>query len=247
PISRQLFAFLNGDTCRRAAIRTYFGEVDPDPCGECDICTSEPSEDYDVTRYAQMAVSAVLRCGQKIGRTRILIHLMGQAKDDFDQDLSRHSTYGIGTDLPKTGWAAVFDELLFKGLLAEGGEPTRPFLYVPDHDAAKRLFGGDQKVTLRTDPAARRPKKSRKGPSKAAFADLSDRDRSIFEALRDWRAATARKIAKPPYVIFHDKTLAAIAQDRPGSLDELRLISGVGQKKVVRYGEAILETLKAAG
>ena len=245
--ARQLFAFLNGEACRRATIRTYFGEPDPAPCGECDMCLAEPSQHHDVTRYAQMAVSAVLRCGQKIGRTRILIHLMGQAKDDFDQDLSRHSTYGIGTDLPKTGWAMVFDELLFKGLLAEGGEPTRPFLYVPDHDAAKRLFNGDQTLSLRTDPHARRSRSKRSSTAtKIAFADLSERDRDLFEALRSWRAETARKIAKPPYVIFHDRTLATIAQDRPRDAHELRLISGVGEKKAKRYGEAVIQMILQA-
>ena len=172
---------------------------------------------------------------------------MGQAKDDFDQDLSRHSTYGIGTDLPKTGWAMVFDELLFKGLLAEGGEPTRPFLYVPDHDAAKRLFNGDQTLSLRTDPHARRSRSKRSSTAtKIAFADLSERDRDLFEALRSWRAETARKIAKPPYVIFHDRTLATIAQDRPRDAHELRLISGVGEKKAKRYGEAVIQMILQA-
>lgn len=244
--AKQLFAFLNGNTCRRAAIRSYFGEAEPSPCGDCDICTSASAENHDVTRYAQMAVSAVLRCGQKIGRTRILIHLMGKAKDEFDQDLARHSTYGIGTDLPKSGWNMIFDELLFKGFLSEGGEPTRPFIYVPDHGAAKRLFSGQQSVTLRTDPNARRTRTNRNGPTKAAFSDLSDRDRHLFETLREWRAVTAKEIGKPPYVIFHDRTLVAIAQERPVDLEDLRKISGIGDRKVRRYGDAVLDVIKSA-
>lgn len=242
--ARQLFAFLKSNDCRRAAIRSYFGETDPDPCGECDNCTSGPAKRFDVTRYAQMAVSAVLRCGQKIGRTRIIIHLMGQAKDDFDRDLSRHSTYGIGTDLRKTVWSMIFDELLFENILAEGGEPTRPLLHVPDHSAAKRLFNNEYAISLNSDPTARQTRKSRTTSAKIAFSDLSERDQSIFEALRDWRAETARQIGKPPYVIFHDRTLAAIAQARPSNPDDLRQISGIGDKKVKRYGAAVLAVIK---
>ena len=242
--ARQLFAFLKGSDCRRAAIRSYFGEINPEPCGECDNCTSDPSETFDVTRYAQMAVSAVLRCGQKIGRTRVVIHLLGQAKDDFDRDLSRHSTYGIGTDLRKNVWSMIFDELLFENVLAEGGEPTRPYLYVPDHSAAKRLFNNDYAISLNADPTARRTRKSRTTSAKVAFSDLSERDQTIFEALRDWRAETARQIGKPPYVIFHDRTLAAIAQARPSNPDDLRQISGIGEKKVKRYGDAVLDIIK---
>ncbi|MEM7491781.1 MAG: DNA helicase RecQ [Pseudomonadota bacterium] len=245
--ARQFFAVLNGDRCRRAAVRDYFGEDNASACGQCDVCLSEDQASYDVTRYAQMAVSAVLRCGQKIGRTRILIHLLGQAKDDFDHDLSRHSTYGIGRDLPKAGWSAVFDELLLKGLLAEGGEIMRPFLYVPDHDAVKRLFKGDHAVTLRIDPTTRRKAKAHSSSAKIAYAELSDRDRALFEALRKWRAETAADIGKPPYVIFHDRTLASIAVERPSDIDALRLVSGIGDKKITRYGDAVLSVIQKMG
>ena len=81
--TRQLFAFLNGDQCRRQAVRQYFGESDAEPCGVCDNCQAEAADHVDVSRWAQMAVSAVLRCGQKIGRGRLIIHLLGQAKDGF--------------------------------------------------------------------------------------------------------------------------------------------------------------------
>ena len=94
--TRQLFAFLNGNACRRQAVRQYFGETDAEPCGVCDNCVAEASDGFDATRWAQMALSAVLRCGQKIGRGRLIIHLLGQAKDGFDEDLSRQSTYGVG-------------------------------------------------------------------------------------------------------------------------------------------------------
>jgi ATP-dependent DNA helicase RecQ len=244
--TRQLFALLNGDECRRRAVRHYFGETDAEPCGTCDNCQSDASTHYNATRWAQMAMSAVLRCGQKIGRGRLVIHLLGQAKDGFDEDLSQQSTYGIGAELPKSGWNAVFDELLFKGLLAEGGEVTRPFIFVPDHDVAKALFKGEREVLLRADPTVRRSKTRSRKASGAAFAGLSTRDRELFDRLRNWRVEVAKSKGVPPYVIFHDKTLATIATERPGDRGALLQITGVGEKKAGRYGEDIARIVQQA-
>lgn len=244
--TRALFAFLNGEGCRRVGVRTYFGETDAEPCGECDNCQREPGENHDVTRWAQMAVSAVLRCGQRIGRGRLIIHLLGQAKDGFDEDLSQQSTYGIGTDLPKAGWNMVLDELLFAGLLSEAGDVMRPYIVVPDHGAAKALFKSEQRVWLRSDPAAKRARTRRGKVAAMAFADLSERDRGLFDALRTWRVDLAKAKGVPPYVIFQDKTLVAIATERPSDLAELRQISGVGEKKAGRYGEDIARIVREA-
>ena len=192
-------------------------------------------------------MSAVLRCGQKIGRGRLIIHLMGQAKDGFDEDLSQQSTYGIGAELPKAGWNAVFDELLFTGLLVEGGEVMRPFIFVPDHDVAKALFKGEQEVLLKSDPATRRTTRSSgRKASGAAYADLSTRDRELFDLLRNWRVEIAKAKGVPPYVIFHDKTLATIATERPVDPSALLQISGVGEKKAGRYGDDIARIVREA-
>ncbi len=244
--TRQLFAFLNGDGCRRAVVRAYFGESNASDCGVCDNCLREPGETYEVTRWAQMAVSAVLRCGQRIGRGRLVIHLMGQAKDGFDEDLAQQSTYGIGAELPKSGWNAVFDELLFTGLLAEGGDVMRPVIIVPDNDAIRALFKGERTVHLRTDPAAKRRTVRRGKVAAVSFAQLSERDRELFELLRGWRVDLAKQKGVPPYVIFHDKTLAEIATERPADKSALRLITGVGEKKVERYGEDIARIVAEA-
>jgi ATP-dependent DNA helicase RecQ len=244
--TRQLFALLNGDQCRRQAVRKYFGEDDAKPCGVCDNCRLQETDHYDATRWAQMALSAVLRCGQKIGRGRLIIHLLGQAKDGFDEDLSQQSTYGVGTDLPKTGWNAVFDELLFSGLLAEGGDVMRPFIFVPDHEAAKAVFKGEQSVLLKADPTVRRTKSRGRSAANAAFADLSSRDRELFDLLRNWRVEVAKAKGVPPYVIFHDKTLATIATERPADRVELLQISGVGEKKAGRYGDDIARIVQDA-
>ena len=246
--TRQLFAFFNGDECRRGAVRRYFGEEKVEPCGVCDVCTSEPGQMHDATRWAQMAVSAVIRCGQKVGRGRLILHLMGTTKDGFDETLSTQSTFGVGKDLAKPGWDRVFDALLFDGLLAEGGDTMRPCIIVPDGEAARALFKGDRTLMLREDVTATRkkPSKSRSVASAAALADLSGRDQDLFDALRLWRTDTAKARGVPPYVIFHDRTLAEIARERPATPDALRQISGVGEKKAQRYAEDVARIIAEA-
>ncbi|KCZ49456.1 DNA helicase RecQ [Hyphomonas pacifica] len=245
--TRQLFAFFDGDECRRASVRRYFGEENVQPCGACDICRGESGEPYDATRWAQMAVSAVLRCGQKIGRGRLVNHLLGQARDDFDQEMAALSTFGIGKELPKQGWTRVFDALLYDGLLAEGGEVNRPAVVVPDADAARAFFRGEKTIMLRADPAAtRRRSKGRSAAATQALADLSVRDQALFDSLRAWRTEIAKTRGVPPYVIFHDRTLAEIARERPTDADELRLISGVGEKKAQRYAEDVSRIIAQA-
>ena len=244
--TRQLFAFFNGTECRRAAVRKYFGESDVSPCGDCDNCQREPGEGYDATKFAQMAVSAVIRCGQRIGRGRLIVHLLGQAKDGFDEDLTALSTYGIGTGLSRQGWNTVFDELLFSGLLAEGGEVMRPVIIVPDTDAAKALFRGDTQVWLRSDPNVRRRRERHRLAAAEYSGDLSVQDQSLFDALRNWRLETAKAKGVPPYVIFHDRTLAVIAQERPSTPESLLAISGVGEKKAGRYAADIARLVAEA-
>ena len=246
--TRQLFAFFNGDECRRGAVRRYFGEEKVEPCGVCDVCTSEPGQMHDATRWAQMAVSAVIRCGQKVGRGRLILHLMGTTKDGFDETLSTQSTFGVGKDLAKPGWDRVFDALLFDGMLAEGGDTMRPCIIVPDGEAARALFRGERTLMLREDVAAARkkPAKSRGVAAAAALADLSGRDQDLFDALRLWRTDTAKARGVPPYVIFHDRTLAEIARERPATPDALRQISGVGEKKAQRYAEDVARIVAEA-
>ncbi|MEL6568079.1 MAG: DNA helicase RecQ [Pseudomonadota bacterium] len=244
--TRQLFAFLNGTACRRQAVRQYFGEADAEPCGVCDSCTEDAGEGVDATEWAKMATAAAARTGERIGRGRLIIHLRGEAKDSFDESLSVQSTYGIGEALSAPGWRAVLDELLFCGLLKEQGDAMRPVIGLGDRDGVRALWKGEREVRLKADPAARRPRKARKAASAGVVDQLSGRDQSLFEALRGWRLEEAKTRGVPPYVIFHDRTLAAIAAERPGSLEDLRGVSGVGEKKAERFGEAVIGVVAEA-
>ncbi len=243
---RQLFAFLNGTACRRQAVRQYFGEDDAEPCGVCDSCTEEGGESHDATEWAKMATAAAARTGERVGRGRLIAHLRGEAKDEFDESLSVQSTYGVGEDLSAAGWRAVLDELLFCGLLKEQGDPMRPVIGLGDTDAVRSLWKGDGEVRLKSDPAKRRQRKARKTTSAGVGDQLSGQDQALFDVLRAWRLDEAKTRGVPPYVIFHDRTLAAIAQERPHSLDALRGVSGVGEKKAERFGEAVIDVVARA-
>ena len=117
---------------------------------------------------------------------------------------------------------------------------------MPDAEEAKALFRGEREVWLREDPNQRKSKRARRGSASAVSMDLSERDRALFDALRTWRLETAKSKGVPPYVIFHDKTLAAIAQERPSGEDSLRAVSGVGEKKASRYAAEISKLVSDA-
>jgi ATP-dependent DNA helicase RecQ len=241
----QLYGMLDGTACRAAAVRRYFGEEGVAPCGQCDLCL-EPPESIDATQAAQKALSAVHRLGGRYGRGRLVDHLLGKTKDvtDFEAGLS---TYGVGKEFSPQGWRELLDQLLFDGLLREDPNDNRPLIGLGDAAGVKAVYRGEQRVGLRKAPeehdASTRSGRPRKR-TREAVTELSPHDQPLFEALRAWRRDEAARQHLPPYVIFHDRTLAEIAAKRPGGLPALGAISGVGEGKLDRYGGAVLGVLR---
>ncbi|WP_300577379.1 HRDC domain-containing protein, partial [Phenylobacterium sp.] len=93
------------------------------------------------------------------------------------------------------------------------------------------------------DPSTRsgRPRKR----TRETMAELAPSDRPLFEALRAWRGQEAKTQHVPPYVIFHDRTLAEIASAKPGGRAALAALNGVGEAKLAHYGEAVLEVVRS--
>jgi ATP-dependent DNA helicase RecQ len=238
--ARQLFAFLDGAGCRRAAVRRYFGEGDAADCGHCDNCVSPP-QSIDATEMAQKAVSAVLRMEQRFGRARIIAHLRGlPPQNEADAAYAAKSTFGCGKEMSEAQWRAVFDQLMVDGVLADAGEDLRPTVCVADEEAVRAIFRKERRIKLREHaPAPTRTVRA----SKAAA--LEGEDHSTFERLRLWRRQKAQRDGVPPYVVFHDATLAAIAAARPRSLADLARTPGVGEAKIARYGSELLDLLAA--
>jgi ATP-dependent DNA helicase RecQ len=243
---RQLYAMLEGMTCRAVAVRRYFGEESATPCGQCDLCLSPP-QSVDATQAAQKALSAAHRMGGRFGRGRLVDHLLGKTKDvsDFEAGLS---TYGIGREFSPAGWRDLIDQLLFEGLLREDPNDGRPLIGLGDAEGVKAVYRGERRLALRRQPEgldtstrSGRPRKR----TRDALASLATTDTALFEALRAWRRDEAQTQHVPPYVIFHDATLAEIASRRPEGLTALGAVSGVGEGKLARYGEAVLAVVRA--
>ena len=243
--ARQLFNFLDGLSCRRAAVRRYFGEENVEACGECDVC-AEPPTSVDATELAAKAISAVIRMDQRFGRGRIIAHLLGKAGDAIDEQYQSRSTFGIGAEVPEQTWRRVIEHLLFEGVLAEG-ESERPTLSVGDDEAARAIFRKEREVRVREEePRKRRTKEERRASrdgKRAARAGFEGEDAKLFERLRAWRRDTAHAAGVPPYVIFHDATLAAIVEAKPATLAALGRVQGIGEAKLKRHGAQIIELL----
>ncbi|MEU6192914.1 DNA helicase RecQ [Streptomyces sp. NPDC047061] len=241
--------------CRRGQLLNYFGQ-DPDPagCGNCDTCLTPP-ETWDGTVAAQKVLSTVVRLqrerGQKFGAVQIVDILLGKRTAkviQFDHD--QLSVFGIGTDLDEGEWRGVVRQLLAQGLLAVEGEYGTLVLT----EASGTVLRREREVPLRKEP--KKPAVSRaagssgsgssgKGKAKAAVAELPAELLPAFEALRAWRAEQAREQGVPAYVIFHDATLREIVSRWPESIAELATIGGVGEKKLMTYGEGVLGALAA--
>jgi ATP-dependent DNA helicase RecQ len=239
---RQLYAMLDGVTCRSAAVRRYFGEEGVEACGQCDLCLGEV-ETVDATRPAQMALSAAHRMGGRFGRGRLVDHLLGKTKDpsSFEAGLS---TFGVGQELSATAWRELIDQLLFDGLLREDPNDGRPLVGLGDPAGVKAVYRGERQVSVRKAHEPEPRTRGRRRAQSGAASVVAAHDQPVFEALRAWRRDEAARQHLPPYVIFHDRTLAEIASRKPGDLPGLGAISGVGEGKLDRYGEAVLAVLR---
>jgi ATP-dependent DNA helicase RecQ len=239
----QLYGFLDGLACRRGGVRRYFGEEDVQDCGVCDVCTT-PDMGHDSSQWARMAISAIIRCEESFGRTRIISHLIGAEPDGaLEQRFSDRSTYGIGKALPKTAWRRVLDQLLFDGIVGENANDGYPLLRIACPDLSRAVLKGERKVMTREDPADSRAGRKVARGQVSSGETMDSHTQAAFDALRGWRLETARAAGVPPYVVFHDQVLRALAQVRPSSSEALLNVSGIGEAKARRYGKSLLALL----
>ena len=230
--------------CRRTRLLAYFGQRG-EPCGNCDTCL-EPPESWDGTVVAQKLLSAVYRLQrerrQKFGAGQLIDILLGRKTAKVIQhDHDSLTVFGIGTELTEAGWRGVVRQLLAQGLLAVEGDYGTLVLTEASADVLARR----REVRLRreSEKAARSAGRAAKKTTPAA--DLPAAAVPVFEQLRAWRAATAKEQGVPAYVIFHDATLRQIAAQAPATLAELGTVSGVGENKLAKYGQQILDALNA--
>jgi ATP-dependent DNA helicase RecQ len=228
-----MLGFCEQTGCRRQTLLAYFDESLEQPCGNCDNCV-EPPQTWDATEAARMALSCVYRTGQRFGVNYVIDVLMGNARDRILQN--RHdqlSTFGIG-DLDNNEWRSLFRQLIALGYLYADIDNYGALKMSPD---CKPLLNGAKELLLRKFEKSSKAVKSKTTKPRT---DLQAADTPLFEALRLHRKQLAQEQGVPPYVILHDKTLAAICEQRPDSIEELELIPGIGVRKLELYGEDLI-------
>ncbi len=224
--------------CRRQTLLAYFDETLEQPCGSCDNCVYPPST-WDATEAAQMALSCVFRTGQRFGVNYVIDVLTGNAKDRIVMNgHNRLSTFGIG-DLDQNEWRSLFRQLIALGYLYADIDNYGALKMTPE---CKPLLGGKKQLLLRKFEKASRS--TTKPASKKTTGELRAIDTPLFEALRSHRTQLAQEQGVPPYVILHDKTLVAICEHRPGSVEQLAGIPGIGARKLELYGEDLIRVIE---
>ncbi|MCO6417375.1 DNA helicase RecQ [Siccirubricoccus sp. KC 17139] len=226
-------------TCRRRILLRCFGEDAPERCGACDACLTPPHL-FDGTIAAQKLLSAVLRTGRRFGLGHLVDILRGRTTDKVAQfGHDRLPTFGVGKDLSETAWRGVARQLVALGALDVAVENHGEL--VPT-DAAKPILKGEQRVMLRAETLVAAAPRDRARATQPAMAGDP-----LFEALRAWRKQEAEEQGVPAYVIFHNETLAAIAERRPQDAEELAMVAGVGRSKLERYAEDVLDIIHRHG
>src|SRR5690606_17737895 len=223
-------------SCRRQALRRYFGEQAPDHCGNCDACLN-PAPTWDGTVVAQKALSCVYRTGQRFGVAYLIEVLSGLESERVLQNGHNHvSTFGIGRELDKSQWQSVFRQLVARGYL---GVDHTSFggLYLTEK--ARPVLRGEENIRLREDVQ----EESRSSRSRRSDQGMLPEDRRLFDALRQCRKRLAEEFDVPPYVIFHDATLLDMVHLRPLNAQQMLQVNGVGQGKLAKYGDAFLRII----
>ena len=234
-----LLGLCESASCRRVRLLDYFGEAST-PCGNCDNCV-EPPQTWDATDAARKALSAIYRTGQRFGAVHLIDVLRGRSTQRTSQwDHEKLTVFGVGADLDEATWRNVFRQLVALGYAR------------PDHDAygalqltdaSRGVLKGDVNVEMRRVVKPKgKTTKTRRGTATADSA--SEPNAVLLDKLKTWRFVESQSQSVPAYVIFHDSTLAGIAAAQPKTLDDLSAISGIGAKKLERYGETILELLR---
>ncbi|MEO3807977.1 DNA helicase RecQ [Sphaerisporangium sp. B11E5] len=259
--------------CRRAGLLAYFGQKAEGSCGNCDTCLSPPKAwDGTIAAQKLLSTVWRLHHErrQKFGAGQVIDILLGRRTPKIAQfGHDKLTVFGVGTDLTEAQWRAVVRQLLAQGLLGVEGDYGTLVMT----DTTGEVLARRRQVMLRQDPERvalnpLRPAKADGEPGRArsgtqptltggradrpaapggkprrAVAELPEHAVPVFERLRAWRAASAREQGVPAYVIFHDATLREIAAVAPTSLAALSEVNGVGEAKLAKYGEQILDLL----
>ncbi|AIL63010.1 DNA helicase RecQ [Pseudomonas alkylphenolica] len=238
-----MLALCEETRCRRQILLNYFDEELPQPCGHCDNCI-DGVQTWDATEPARQALSAVYRTGQRYGVGHLVDVLLGRDNEkirNFGHE--KLAVYGVGKARSEGEWRSLFRQLVARGLAdidLEGYGGLRL------SDSCRPLLRGEVSLELRRDLKPQTSSKSSGSGGSPASQLVRGEEREQWEALRALRRKLAEEHGVPPYVIFPDSTLLEMLRSQPGSLSEMAQVSGVGARKLERYGAAFLDVLGGA-
>ncbi len=222
--------------CRREKLLAYFGETEI-TCGKCDLCDT-PADVFDGTEAVRKALSAILRTNEWFGSGHLIDILLGNETDRVrERGHDSLPTFGVGQEYSKRQWQAVFRQMMGHDLVRPNPERHGALTMTED---ALPVLKGEQSVELRRDTiksAERKP---------AIKTLVNEENAPLMSALKAKRRALAEAAKVPAYIIFNDRTLAEMAENRPSNLDEMAGIGGVGAKKLATYGAAFLEVINGS-
>ncbi len=236
--------------CRHRLLVEHFDQPWPapggadGPCGACDVCLGETEAmpDGEALLTAQKILSCVWRMESRWGAGQVIDVLRGRDTDKVQRaGHHRLTTFGLLKDAPEPAIRAWIDQLAIQDFLTSDENAEYPVLMLTE--AGYRLCKGDGavklgRITARPAKASRRRERG-PGTGSGAAAD-APADQALAERLRQWRRETAAAQGVPPYVVFPDTTLTAIAAAKPATLEALREVKGIGDAKLARYGAAVL-------
>jgi len=227
--------FAEAQTCRRRVLLGYFGDHLEKDCGNCDICESPP-ERFDATEDARKALSCVFRVGQRFGMMHVIDVLRGsQNHRMLELKHDKLSTFGIGKELSQDAWGGLIRQLVHLGYLEQD---LAAFSVLKLTERARPLLKGEERLELA------RPRDARVVEKKSAARKTASYDGGLFQELRALRKEIADEQQVPPFVVFADATLAEMASQMPKDKWELLKVTGVGQHKLARYGDAFLRVIR---
>ncbi len=222
--------------CRRQTLLAYFDEDSPQ-CGRCDYCLGKIAV-RDGAIEAQKVLSAAMRTGQRFGAGYLADILTGEASAAVLRNgHDSIKTFGAGKEHSKAAWASIIRQLVAAGalLVTEHGG------FALSRTGEEILFGRET-IALRNDPARPRERK----PARRPFPAGEEAADGVLTALKRKRLDLAREQNVPAFMIFADRTLIDMTEKRPATLDDMRRVHGVGERKLALYGEAFLEALEQA-
>jgi ATP-dependent DNA helicase RecQ len=237
-----LLSYAESVGCRRVPLLKHFNQEFSGRCGNCDRCVN-PVAQEDATQAARQLLSAIHRTGQRFGAMHVIAVLRGAHTEQISRfGHDRLSVYGLGKAWPEERWRALTRQLIAAGMVDIDHEGFGALRLA---DTCRSLLRGESSFLMAKALPTRAETRGKKG-KKTYAANVGETSNSLLDKLKEWRKALATEHKVPPYVIFHDATLQAIASAKPANESELGALSGIGEKKLERFGASILKLLRGA-